>query len=147
MTAEIRLSAQRVIRAGDLVRVRPSKPGRQDGYETIASSVHPDADPPYVQVREPRNGATRCLRIERIERLVSSGHMIGKRAQISVTGSDRRWTLTITIDSEEYAHTETGRMRRDTIARGRQLAVEHGCIGATINGRLVDLRDETDDES
>lgn len=66
------------IRAGDTVRVRPSAPGRRDGY--LARFQHAELDDAgnvrWVEVVGGPRGrhATRSLRLDRIERVAQTKH-------------------------------------------------------------------------
>lgn len=58
------------IRVGDVVRAKPSRPGKHDGFDSRVRRILADAEghPTGVEVKDPRNGAVRTLRPERIER-------------------------------------------------------------------------------
>lgn len=58
------------IRVGDRVHVKPSRPGKKDGFDSKVKRIlaNPDGSPQALELTDPRNGATRTLRPERIER-------------------------------------------------------------------------------
>jgi hypothetical protein len=58
------------IRVGDRVHVKPSRPGKKDGFDSKVRRIlaNPDGTPQALEVTDPRNGAIRTLRPERIER-------------------------------------------------------------------------------
>lgn len=56
------------VRVGDRVHVRPSKPGRRDGWDTYVLQIRAvDGKPAYVDVSDKRGGR-RTIPIERVER-------------------------------------------------------------------------------
>jgi len=58
------------IRVGDLVHIKPSKPGKRDGFDARVLRIrgNQSAGVTGVDVADPRNGGLRTLLPERIER-------------------------------------------------------------------------------
>jgi hypothetical protein len=68
---EIRLGGRNFVRVGDVVKVKPSRPGRRDGFDAVVKAMWESEYGVEVEViGGPKNrpAATRTFRPERLER-------------------------------------------------------------------------------